>query len=131
MVRSHLPLVTWPLRRFLLICRRSCSRMSLKIDSPLLTFATTHGRYLRKMDNRGIGKRGFGTLSFVRATGHGGDWSSARFPVRPPEAHYEMEFLFEVTSLVSLYRDLHCYLHCNLNVKIYLEGHLRYFCRYS
>ena len=70
MVRSHPPLVTWPykknenkLRRFSLICRRSCSRMSLKIYAPLLTFATKHGRYLRKMDKRGIG-----TLSFVRAS---------------------------------------------------------------
>ena len=63
MVRSHPPLVTWPLRRFSLICRRSCSRMSLKIFAPLLTFATKHGRYLRKMDKRGIG-----TLSFVRAS---------------------------------------------------------------
>ena len=50
-------------RRFSLICRLSCSRMSLKIFSPLLTFATKHGRYLRKMDKRGIG-----TLSFVRAS---------------------------------------------------------------
>ena len=31
--------------------------------SSLLTFATKHGRYLRKMDKRGIG-----TLSFVRAS---------------------------------------------------------------
>ena len=37
--------------------------MSLKIYDPLLTFATKHGRYLRKMDKRGIG-----TLSFVRAS---------------------------------------------------------------
>ena len=37
--------------------------MSLKIYAPLLTFATKHGRYLRKMDKRGIG-----TLSFVRAS---------------------------------------------------------------
>ena len=36
--------------------------MSLKIYAPLLTFATKHGRYLRKMDKRGIG-----ALSFVRA----------------------------------------------------------------
>ena len=34
-----------------------------KIYAPLLTFATKHGRYLRKMDKRGIG-----TLSFVRAS---------------------------------------------------------------
>ena len=37
--------------------------MSLKIYAPLLTFATKHGRYLRKMDKRRIG-----TLSFVRAS---------------------------------------------------------------
>ena len=37
--------------------------MSLKIYAPLLTFATKLGRYLRKMDKRGIG-----TLSFVRAS---------------------------------------------------------------
>jgi hypothetical protein len=37
--------------------------MSLKIYAPLLTFATKHGRYLRKMDKRGIG-----ALSFVRAS---------------------------------------------------------------
>ena len=37
--------------------------MSLKIYAPLITFATKHGRYLRKMDKRGIG-----TLSFVRAS---------------------------------------------------------------
>ena len=36
--------------------------MSLKIYAPLLTFAIKHGRYLRKMDKRGIG-----ALSFVRA----------------------------------------------------------------
>ena len=36
--------------------------MSLKIYAPLLTFATKHRRYLRKMDKRGIG-----ALSFVRA----------------------------------------------------------------
>ena len=36
--------------------------MSLKIYAPLLTFATKLGRYLRKMDKRGIG-----ALSFVRA----------------------------------------------------------------
>jgi hypothetical protein len=47
----------------LCICRRSCSRTSLKIYAPLLTFATKHGRYLRKMDKRGIG-----ILSFVRAS---------------------------------------------------------------
>ena len=39
------------------------SRMSLKTSDPLLTFATKHGRYFRKMDKRGIG-----TLSFVRAS---------------------------------------------------------------
>ena len=51
------------LRCFSLICRRSRSRMSLKIYAPLLTFATKHGRYLRKVDKKGIG-----TLSFVRAS---------------------------------------------------------------
>ena len=58
-------LVTWPkiILRFSLICRRSCSRMSFKIYAPLRTVATKRGRYLRKMDKRGIG-----TLSFVRAS---------------------------------------------------------------
>ena len=82
MVRSHLPLVTWPkknittllagMQTFVLpdVLEDLRSPANLRYQRDLTSFdtedacfATKHGRYLRKMDKRGIG-----TLSFVLAS---------------------------------------------------------------
>ena len=55
MVRSHPPLVTWPLQTLLADMQTFVLLDVLERSAPLLTFATKHGRYLRKMDKRGIG----------------------------------------------------------------------------